>query len=297
LRAVLGQGVIDFPAPGVPNPADNIKTAVAFTEKWQGVSPLISPSIFCHSPYTCSAETLQKAKYAAAAKGLLLQIHVAETQAERDQILTTQKATPLQYLDRIGILGPDTLLVHAVWTNDEDIDTIAKHDAKVSHNPSSNMKLASGVAPVIDFVNAGITVGIGTDGCASNNNLDLFQEMDIMAKLHKVKTQNPIAMDAKTAIKMATIDGARAIGIADNIGSIEIGKAADLIIVDIDKPHLVPMYHPASHIVYTAKGSDVRDVMVAGKWLMKKRTLLTIDQDAALERMIKFGKDIKRSWQ
>ena len=293
LRAVLGQGVIDFPAPGVPNPSENIKAAVAFAEKWQGVSPLITPSIFCHSPYTCSSETLIKSKDAASSNGLLFQIHVAETQAECDRIQSAHQASPLQHLDRIGILDPDTLLVHTVWTGDEDIDIIAKHNAKVSHNPSSNMKLASGIAPVVDFLDAGITVGIGTDGCASNNNLDLFQEMDLMAKLHKVKTHDPTAMNAETVLKMATIGGASAIGLDAKIGSLEVNKSADIIIIDAEKPHLVPMYSPASHIVYTARGSDVRDVMIGGKMIMRDRILLTIDLDDILERMIRLGKEIK----
>ncbi|UCD89626.1 MAG: amidohydrolase [Desulfobacterales bacterium] len=293
LRAVLGQGVIDFPAPGVPNPSGNIKVALAFTEKWWGVSPLITPSIFCHSPYTCSFETLKKSKDVASSKGLLFQIHVAETQSEWDQIQSKHQVTPVQYLDHIGILDPDTLLVHSIWVDDGDMDIIATHGAKVSHNPSSNLKLASGAAPVVDLLKAGVTVGLGTDGCASNNNLDLFQEMDLTAKLHKVKTLDPTVMDARSILKMATINGAKAIGLGDKIGSLEIGKSADLIIIDTEKPHLIPMYNPISHIVYSMKGSDVRDVIVAGKILMRDRTLMTIDLEDILERMVKLGKEIK----
>jgi len=294
LRAVLGQGVIDFPAPGVPNPSENIKIAVAFTEKWQGVSPLITPSIFCHSPYTCSFETLKKSKDAASSKGLLFQIHAAETQTEWDQIQSKHQVTPIQYLDHVGILDQDTLLVHTIWVDDGDIDIIAKHGAKVSHNPSSNMKLASGIAPVVDLLKSGITVGLGTDGCASNNNLDLFQEMDLMAKLHKVKTLDPTVMDARMILKMATINGAKAIGLDDKIGSLEVGKSADLITIDTEKPHLVPMYNPVSHIAYTVQGPDVRDVIVEGKALMRNRTLMTIDLEDILERVIKLGKAIKK---
>jgi 5-methylthioadenosine/S-adenosylhomocysteine deaminase len=290
----LGQGVIDFPAPGVPNPSENIKIAVAFTEKWQGVSLLITPSIFCHSPYTCSFETLKKSKDAASSKGLLFQIHAAETQTERDQIQSKHQVTPIQYLDHIGILDQDTLLVHTIWIDDGDIDIIAKHDAKVSHNPSSNMKLASGIAPVVDLLKSGITVGLGTDGCASNNNLDLFQEMDLMAKLHKVKTLDPTVMDARLILKMATINGAKAIGLDEKIGSLEVGKSADLIIIDTEKPHLVPMYNPVSHIAYAVQGPDVRDVIVEGKALMRNRTLMTIDLEDILERVIKLGKAIKK---
>jgi len=277
MRAVLGQGVIDFPAPGVPDPKNNIKTAVEFTEKWKGVNAAVTPSIFCHSPYTCSAETLKKAKDTAASKDLLFQIHVAETRNERDQIRSEYHVTPVKYLDKIGILDRHTLLVHAIWVDEEDMEIIAKRDAKISHNPESNTKLASGIAPVPEFIKAGITVGLGTDGCASNNNLDFFQEMDTAAKLHKVNTFDPTVLDAGRVIKMATIDGAKAIGLDREVGSLEAGKQADLIIIDINSPHLVPMYHPVSHIVYTAKGSDVTTSIVNGKLIMKDGSLLTMD--------------------
>jgi 5-methylthioadenosine/S-adenosylhomocysteine deaminase len=295
MRAVLGQGVIDFPAPGVPDPSNNIKNAVAFTEKWKKVSPLITPSIFCHSPYTCSIETLKKAKDAAASKGLLFQIHAAETRTEQDQIKSEHQTTPVQFLDRIGILDQNTLLVHTVWVDDDDIESIAKRRAKVSHNPESNMKLASGIAPVADFIKAGISVGLGTDGCASNNNLDLFAEMDMAAKLHKVNALDPTVMDARTVLNMATIGGAKAIGLDDNIGSLEAGKQADIIIIDIDKPHLVPMYNPVSHIVYSARGSDVRDVLVAGRILVRDHNLLSIDLEEILEKAAEISEIIKKT--
>jgi len=175
IRGVLGQGVIDFPAPGVPDPSDNIKNAVRFVEKWQNVSPLITPSIFCHSPYTCCQETLKKAKAASDSKGLLFQIHAAETKSEYVRIQSEQHTTPVKYLDRIGSLDENTLIVHGIWLDDDDIEIIAKRRSKVSHNPQSNMKLASGVAPVPSLITAGVTVGLGTDGCASNNDLDLFR--------------------------------------------------------------------------------------------------------------------------
>ncbi|NNL42496.1 MAG: amidohydrolase [Desulfobacterales bacterium] len=290
MRAVLGQGVIDFPAPGVTDPKENIKTAAEFAKKWQGMSSLISPSIFCHSPYTCSAKTLKIAK--AAAKGILFQIHVAETKSEWDQIQSEHKISPVEYLDRIGVIDQNTLLVHGIWVDDNDIEIIAKRHAKVAHNPESNMKLASGIAPVPDFLEAGITVGLGTDGCASNNNLDLFQEMNVAAKLHKVNTLDPTIMDARTVLKMATIEGARAIGLDRKIGSIEIGKLADLIIIDTNSPHLVPMYDPVSHVVYTVRGSDVRDVFIGGKMIIRNKKLLTIDIAGVMEKAAWLGKTI-----
>ncbi len=294
IRGVLGQGVVDFPAPGVPDPSNNIKNAVGFVEKWQGVSPLITPSIFCHSPYTCSEETLKKAKAASDSKALLFQIHAAETKSEYVRIQTEQHTTPVKYLDRIGILDENTLIVHGIWLDDGDIEIIAKRRSKVSHNPQSNMKLASGIAPVPSLLNAGVTVGLGTDGCASNNDLDLFLEMDTAAKLHKVNLLDPTAMDARTVLRMATIDGAKSIGLDKDIGSLEPGKQADVIIVDTEKPHLVPMYNPVSHIIYAAQGSDVRDVMVAGRILVRNQNLMTINLKDILERVAKLSGSIKK---
>jgi 5-methylthioadenosine/S-adenosylhomocysteine deaminase len=294
IRGVLGQGVIDFPAPGVPDPSDNIKNAVRYVEKWQGVSPLITPSIFCHSPYTCSEATLKKAKAVSDSKSLLFQIHVAETKSEYVRIQTDQHTTPVKYLERIGLLDKNTLMVHGIWLDDDDIEIISKRRSTVSHNPQSNMKLASGIAPVPSLLTAGVTVGLGTDGCASNNDLDLFREMDTAAKLHKVNLMDPTVMDAKTVLKMATIGGAKAIGLDKHIGSLEPGKQADIIIVDADTPHLVPMYEPVSHLVYTAQGSDVRDVMVDGKILVRNKNLLTIDLEDILERVTRFSRNIKK---
>jgi len=293
MRAILGQGVIDFPAPGVADPSENIINAEEFAKKWLGVSPNIIPSIFCHSPYTCSTRTLKDAKTAADNKGLLFQIHVSETKQELNQIQSEHRMTPVEYLDSIGILDSNTLLAHCVWIDNHDIEIIAKQNAKISHNPESNMKLATGVASVPRFLDSGITVGLGTDGCASNNNLDLFQEMDTTAKLHKVISHDPTVMDAKSVIIMATIGGAKAIGLGNEIGSIEVGKQADLIIIDTDKPHLTPLYNPVSHIVYAAQGSDLRDVIVAGKILVRNRKLLTLDINNILKRVTEISKLIR----
>jgi 5-methylthioadenosine/S-adenosylhomocysteine deaminase len=292
IRAVLGQGVIDFPAPGVPDPQDNVKTAVAFIEKWTDKSPHILPSVFCHSPYTCSAETLKNAKAAAGSKKVLFQIHAAETKNEKHMIPMEKPSSPIQYLKDLGILDPQTLLVHAVWVDKQDMETIKESGAAISHNAESNMKLASGIAPVHRFLREGITVGLGTDGCASNNDLDLFQEMDVVAKLHKVSTLDPTVMDAETVLKMATIEGARAIGLGNVVGSLEVGKEADLIVIDTHQPHLTPMYHPVSQLVYAARGSDVCHVLISGKPLVRNRSLLTIDQADLLKRMRKLSRSI-----
>lgn len=293
LRAVLGHGVIDFPAPGVPDPAHNIDTAVEFVRTWQAASPLIRTSIFCHSPYTCSADTLAAAKAAAGVRGVLFQIHVAETRSEYDQIRKAHGTTPVGYLDRLGLLDENTLLVHAVWLDAPDIDTIARRRARVSVTTESEMKLASGIAPLPEMLQAGIPVGLGTDGPASNNDLDLFQEMDVTAKLHKVNTLDPTQMDAATVLKMATIGGAGALGLDREIGSLEIGKQADIIVIDTRRPHLVPMYHPVSHLVYNVRGSDVRDVLVAGRILLENRRLRTLDTADIFARVDEIGRRIR----
>jgi 5-methylthioadenosine/S-adenosylhomocysteine deaminase len=259
------------------------------------LSDVIIPSIFCHSPYACSEETLMQAKALADSKGLIFQIHVAETKDEYISSQTKNRETPLKYLDKIGMVDPNTLLVHAVWLDDDDIDIIATRRAKVSHNPESNMKLASGIAPVPRLLNAGVTVGLGTDGCASNNDLDLFKEMDTAAKLHKVNALDPTLMDADTVLRMATVEGARAIGLDLAIGSLEVGKQADVVVIDAYRPHLVPVYNPVSHIVYAAQGSDVRDVIVGGRILVKDRRLLSIDLEDILEGVSRLNKIIKRT--
>lgn len=292
LRAVLGQGVIDFPAPGVPDPARKIDVAQAFVRRWQKQSPLLTPSIFCHAPYTCSAKTLRAAKKSAEKLGVIFQIHVAETRTEERECRKTHGCSPVQYLDRLGLIDSQTLLIHAVWVDEADMETIARRQAPAVHCPESNMKLASGVAPVPRMQDYDIVVGLGTDGCASNNDQDMLLEMDMAAKLHKVNQLDPTVLDARTAVRMATIQGARALGMDRQIGSIEAGKEADLIILDLAQPHLTPMYHPESHIVYAAKGTDVRDVMIAGRWVVRDRRLLTIDMDKVMQEARKAESDI-----
>ena len=293
LRAVVAQGVIDHPAPGVPDPGRNLSVAAEFCGRWLKRSQRIRPSVFCHSPYTCSTETLRGAKRLCAEHSLLFQIHVAETRWEREHIRSVHGLSPVGLLDREGVLDERTLLAHCVWTDAEDIARIANRRAKVSHNPESNMKLASGVAPVADMLARGIPVGIGTDGCASNNDLDLFQAMDMTAKLHKVMRLDPTILSAETVVRMATIDGARALGLAAEIGSVETGKQADLILIDTRTPHLTPIHHPASAIVYAAKGSDVQTVMVAGRLLVKDRRVLTVDVEEVMAHVARISSRVQ----
>ena len=294
MRAVLGQGVIDMPAPGVPNPADNIATAERFVSRWREASTRLHPSIFCHAPYTCSADTLQAAKKAARRAGALFQIHVAETRSEAN-LLGDGSTSPVQFLQRLDLLDDDTLLIHCVWLDKADIETIAASGAGVAHCPESNMKLASGIAPVDELLNAGVSVGLGTDGCASNNNLDLFQEMDTTAKLHKVHREDPTAADAGSVLRMCTATAAKAVGLGDEIGTLECGKKADLILLDARQPHLVPLYNPVSQIVYSAKGSDVHTSIIDGRVVLENRRLLTLDLAHILDRAAELGKTIESS--
>ncbi len=294
MRAVLGQGVIDFPAPGVPDPEKNVEAAVEFVHGWKNKSPLIRPSIFCHSPYTCSATTIKKAKQAAVENGVLFQIHAAETLKERRDCENLHGTSPVRYLERLGVLDENTLLVHAVWIDDDDIETIRRTRACVSHAPESNMKLASGTAPVPKMLNSGITVGLGTDGCASNNTLDHFSTMDVCAKLHKVHELDPTVADARTVFEMATVRGARSIGLGDTAGSIEPGKPADIVVVDVRKPHLTPMYSPISHLVYAVKGFDVVHVLVNGVHVVENRRIATLDVEEILEKTSEIGMGIAK---
>ncbi len=250
------------------------------------------PALICHSPYTCSGETLVKSKSAAAEHQVLFQIHGAETKGEVDAIRTEHSTSPVGYLDSLDILDAQTLVVHAIWVDDEDIATLAKRHCPVVHNPESNMKLASGISPVPALIKAGITVGMGTDGCASNNDMDLFREMDTAAKLHKADTLDPTVMNARCVLEMATINGARACGLGDVTGSLEKGKQADLIILDAKTPGLTPLYTPVSQIVYSIDGSAVRDVMVAGKFLVRNRRLLTLDVTEIMDKIERIGKEI-----
>ena len=292
IRSVVAQGVIDFPAPGVPDPAQNVEAAAHFIDRWQAKNKLIIPAIFCHSPYTCSPDTLKKAKEAARRKNARLFIHVAETKAEIQQIQEQHNTTPVRYLANLGILDKDTICVHCVWLDEGDIAILAKSGTKVSTCPQSNMKLGSGIAPLSKMLAAGISVGLGTDGCASNNTLDLFSEMDICAKLHKVKDLDPTALPAKTVLEMATTGGATALGLADQIGSLSPGKKADVILLDLMQPHLQPFYH-AYPLVYAANGADVSTVIIDGKIVMQDRQVLTFDVKEAMLKVRKLADSLK----
>ena len=283
MRAVVGEVLYDFPSPNYGPIEDGFRYTEMLIDKWRD-DPLITIAVEPHSPYLCAPDLLRKAARLATAHAIPLVIHVSETASEVRTIRERHGASPVQHLADLNVLGPNLLACHCVALDATDMDLLGTHHVKVVHNPESNMKLASGIAPVPDLLARGICVALGTDGCASNNNLDLFQAMDITAKLHKVHDMDPTAADARTVLEMATREGAQAIGMGTEIGSLEVGKKADLIIVDIHKPHLVPLYHPASLLVYAAKGSDVQTVIVDGHLVVENGSLVHLDLAEIMHR-------------
>jgi len=291
MRSLLGAGVLDFPTPDSPSPAESLRKAEAFIEAYAD-SPLIRPTLFPHSVYTCSPVLLRRCKELADRHGLPMIIHVAETKSEVEEISKKYGKTPVNYMESLGLLSPSLIACHCVWLTEAEMDLLARRGVKVVHNPESNMKLASGVAPVPDLLARGVTVGLGTDGCASNNNLDLFQEMDSAAKLHKVHRLDPTVMPSEAVLEMATLGGAKVLGLEKEIGSLEVGKKADIIILDLNRPHLQPIYNIISHLVYSATGADVRDVIIDGKLIMQDRKLLTLDEERVLQKAQEWGQRI-----
>lgn len=292
LRGVVAQGFIDFPTPDLPDPSRHAKKAEGFIQRWQGRSPLITPALVCHSPYICSPETLRTIKGITRRSGTLFLIHLAETREEVALLRERYGKKPVHLLGDLDLLDEATIAAHCVWIDDDEIDIMAQAGVKVAHCPESNMKLAAGVAPVPTMLRRGIDVGLGTDGSASNNNLDLFGEMSMCARLHKAFTADPTVLSAETVLEMATLGGARVLGMAERIGSIAPGKCADIILVNLDRPHLTPLYHPFSQLVYAAGGADVVTSIIDGQVVMKDRRLLTIDLDEAIREVRQIGKRI-----
>jgi 5-methylthioadenosine/S-adenosylhomocysteine deaminase len=281
LRAVLGQSVIGFPVPDARTPAEGLARAEAFIAAF-AADDLITPAPAPHSPYTVDEQTLRAVRDLAAKYKTPVLIHLAETEDEVAIIRERHKMTPAAWLESIGLLGPNVVAAHGVWLTDEDIVILKRTGTSVSHNPESNMKLASGAAPVPKYLKAGVTVGLGTDGAASNNDLDMFEAMRQAAFLHKHASRDPQAVPATAALEMATILGARALGLDKAIGSIEVGKRADVIVVAMDGARQTPMYNPISHLVYVARGDDVRTTVVNGRVLMRDRRMRTLDERVVL---------------
>ncbi len=278
LRAVAAQGIIDFPAPGVPDPSLNIEAARRYLNNMP-VNDLLIPALFCHSPSTCSPATLQSAGELAAEYNCRLFIHTSETKGE---VLEHQKLyglRPVEHLNKLGLLSENTVCIHCVWPSSEEITMLADSGCGVITCPESNMKLGAGIAPIPAMLAAGIKTGLGTDGCASNNDLNMWGEMDSLAKIHKAVSLNPAILPAPVVLDMATRGGAAALGL--NLGSLQPGMAADMIIIDLHQPHLTPFYGP-DLLVYALNGAEVRHSIIGGKLVMENRNLLNIDIKAVM---------------
>ena len=283
LRGVLGETFIEFPAPDNKTIPEALAYSEAFLKRWAG-HPRVVAAVAPHSTYLASPETLKSAKALADRYGAPILIHVSESADEQKTVRERYGKTPTEHLRDLGILRKGLLGAHGIWLTESDRRILREADAGVAHCPQSNMKLASGAAPVRQMLDEGLRLGLGTDGAASNNDLDMFEEMATAAFLAKHTAGDPTVAPAQKVLEMATLGGARALGMEDRIGSLETGKRADIVVVDVRAPRMTPMYDPVSHLVYTAKGADVRHVVVEGRVIMRDRAVLTLDERAVVAR-------------
>jgi 5-methylthioadenosine/S-adenosylhomocysteine deaminase len=295
LRVVVGGALVDFPNANYKTPEEGLKYSEELLRKWDG-DPLVVPSIQPHSPYAASSELMQQGKALADEYGAPYLLHVAETQSEVRESIERYGRTPVGRLAELGVLGTTTVAIHGVHLTDEDIGLLAQYEAGVVHCPESQLKLASGLTPVPKLLEAGVKVGLGTDGAASNNDLDMFGEMATAAKVHKMIAGDPTAIPARQALSMATLEAARVLGTDDRLGSLEVGKRGDIVVLDLDGPHTVPMYNITSHLVYAAHASDVRTVIIDGRVVMRDRKLLTLDEVEIFARAREVARQIVVSW-
>lgn len=289
IRGVLARGLIGTDAEA----EKKLEEAVEMSKRWKGqadgrITAMLGP----HAPYTSPPEFFRQVVTVARHHQLPLHIHVAETRDELEEISKNYGKRPVTYLADLGVFSRPVLLAHGVWLDEGEISFLSKQKIAVAHNPSSNLKLASGIAPVAKMLAAGLTVSLGTDGAASNNRLDMFTEMRTTALLHKVVNEDSTIIPAETALKMATINGARALGIDDQTGSLEPGKAADLIMLDLNQTHLTPCFNPESLVVYSARGSDVSEVMVNGEWVVKEGKPLKWEEEEVIRLAAKSAQDL-----
>lgn len=295
MRCLLGEVLFDFPSPSFKTPAEGLACTERLLEKWAD-DALINIMVEPHSLYTCSTELLKASKALADLYHAPLATHFLENKAEVKQLWEKLGQRASTFLRDIGILDESFIAFHGVMMDDEDIRLFADHGCKVVHNPESNMKLASGIASITRMLEHGIVVGLGTDGCASNNNLDMFEEMDTAAKLEKSARLDPTVMSARTVTRMATCNGAATLGLDSLVGSLEVGKKADLCIIDMNKPHLTPLYNEYSHLVYAVNGADVDTVLINGKIVMLNRKMTTIDEEEAMSRVREIALRVRRGF-
>jgi 5-methylthioadenosine/S-adenosylhomocysteine deaminase len=294
VRAVLGETVIDFPVADNKTWPDAMRYAERFVARWKG-NRLITAAVAPHAPYTVSEAHLREVRSFSDRTGAPVVIHVAETRKEVEDVTRDHGASPVEYLARIGFLSPRTIAAHTVHLTEGEIGILKRNGVGSVHNPESNMKLASGVAPVPQMLKAGVSLGLGTDGAASNNDLSMWEAMDLAAKLHKLSSNDPKVVTAEEALAMATINGARALHMEKEIGSVEEGKRADLVVVDLDALHQTPLYNLYSHLVYATKASDVRTVVIEGRVVMRDRRLLTLDEPLIKRRARAIRERVTRS--
>ncbi|MBC7909511.1 MAG: amidohydrolase [Pyrinomonadaceae bacterium] len=294
VRGVLGETVIDFPVADNKTHEEAMAYTQKFVKKWQGHA-LITPAIAPHAPYTVSEEHLKAVRAFSDQTKAPILIHVAETRKEVEDSVKSKNARPVEYLSRINFLNDRVIAAHVVFADEGEIATLKRAGVGVVHNPQSNMKLASGVAPVPQMLVADLDLGLGTDGAASNNDLSMWEEMDTAAKLHKVTSGDPKVVSAQQAFEMATLRGARALHMEREIGSIAVGKRADLVIVDLDDLNQTPLYNIYSHLVYATKADDVRTVIIEGRIIMRDRRLLTLDENDIKTRARAFRERIIKS--
>jgi len=292
MRAVLGVGIVDFPTVAGNSADEYLSKAERFIKEWKG-DDLIVPCIAPHSAYACSSETLKKVKALADKYNVGIHTHVSETKWEVEEIKSKYSLSPVEHLKKIGFLDENIIAAHCVWVDEKEIDILAKYKTGVAHCIESNLKLSSGIAPVPQMLKAGLRVSLGTDGAASNNDLNILSEMSTAAKVHKAISNDPTALDAKTALLMATRWGAGALGLGNITGSLEKGKAADIAIMNLNKPHLTPLYDIYSHIVYSAHASDIETVFVNGRLVIENARLTTADEDEIIVKAREWRNKIK----
>jgi 5-methylthioadenosine/S-adenosylhomocysteine deaminase len=294
LRGVLGSSLIEFPAPDSKTIPEALAYAERFLKRW-GNDPLVVPAVAPHSTYLAAPETLKAARALADRYGAPILIHLSESPDEQAQVRERYGRTPTEQLQQLGILRRGVLGAHGIWLTPSDRAILKEAGVGVAHCPQSNMKLASGTAPVREMLAEGLRLGLGTDGAASNNDLDMFEEMLTAALLAKHASGDPTVAPAPAVLEMATLGGARALAMEDRIGSLEPGKHADLVVVALDEPRMHPLYDPVSHLVYVAKGADVRHVVVEGRVIMRDRRVLTLDEKAVVAEADRMRDQVRRS--
>jgi 5-methylthioadenosine/S-adenosylhomocysteine deaminase len=293
MRAWIGEVLYDFPSPNYGEVESGFQYVDELFAMYDS-HPLISVTVDPHAVYTCSPDLLKDLKNMAEKHDALYIIHLSENEEEVKGTMERYGARPVMHLENLGLLDSRVVADHCVMLTDEEIELLVQREVKIAHCPESNMKLASGIAPVVQMLAAGLSVGLGTDGSASNNDVDMFGEMNSAAKLHKVNILDPTALPAETVLEMATMGGARALGTEKEVGSLEPGKKADLIVLDMNQPHLTPLYNIPSHMVYAARGADVVHSVINGRVVMQNRKLTTLDEKTILSDMIRMGEEIKR---